>query len=102
VFFSRFKTFTFLLFYLPIASIVNFLHFFISVSTKHVSIHSPESDIAPMSVICGVKSIPSSKMAGGKKSTGTGGGEKMPKYGVKTDKETELTTVRISKFRTWT
>ena len=57
-----------------------------SSSGKHVSIQSPPSDIASMSVISGVKHVPN-KGSSSKKS------EKLPQFGVKTEKEPELSAV---------
>ena len=57
-----------------------------SSSGKHVSIQSPTSDIAAMSIISGVKHAPS-KNSASKKS------EKLPQFGVKTEREQELADV---------
>ena len=62
---------------------------FSATTTKHVSIQSPSNDISPMSVISGVKSSPRKE-----KSSLSKKGEKLPRFGVKTEQEPELATVR--------
>ena len=64
------------------------LPFFTATTTKHVSIQSPSNDISPMSVISGVKSSPRKE-----KSSLSKKGEKLPRFGVKTEQEPELSTV---------
>jgi len=64
-------------------------------TTKHVSIQSPSNDISPMSVISGVKSSPRKE-----KSSLSKKGEKLPRFGVKTEQEPELSTVMM-KLDNW-
>ena len=69
--------------------IIFIVAFFSATTTKHVSIQSPSNDISPMSVISGVKSSPRKE-----KSSLSKKGEKLPRFGVKTEQEPELSTVR--------
>ena len=70
-------------------TLIVFIGFFSATTTKHVSIQSPSNDISPMSVISGVKSSPRKE-----KSSLSKKGEKLPRFGVKTEQEPELSTVR--------
>ena len=74
---------------LKVPLIVFIVFFFSATTTKHVSIQSPSNDISPMSVISGVKSSPRKE-----KSSLSKKGEKLPRFGVKTEQEPELSTVR--------
>ena len=61
-------------------------------SNKHVSIHSPSSDIGPMSVISGVKATPSIEHSQPAESIKAA--KKPARYGVETRHEAELEKVK--------